>query len=111
MQNGHSDRRTSTRAYTVKFWQMDIQKEKAATKGATKAAAKAAAKAPEARAEKAATQGYGLKWLRTCCANGYGHDVQMATDMMCKWPRTCCANGYGHDVQMATDMMCRWLRT
>ena len=58
-------------------------------------------------------------WLRTWCANGYGHDVQMATGMMCKWPRTCCANGYGHavqmatdiDVQMATDMMCRWLRT
>ena len=86
MQNGYSDGRTSKRAYTVKLWQMDMQKEKAATKGATKAAAKAA----EAGTEKAATQGYGLKWLQkwhwkwlklaTAC-KGYTQDVKISADI------------------------------
>ena len=96
MQNGYSDRRTSKRAYTVKFWQMDMQKERAATKGATKAAAKAAAKAAEAGTEKAATQGYGLKWLQ----KWHWKWLKLAT--ACKGLHTRCENICGHS---DSDMM------
>ena len=85
MQNGYSDRRTSKRAYTVKLWQMGLR-QNSGEKGATKGATKAAAKAAEAGTEKAATQGYGLKWLQKMALEmaEVSYSLQRATHKMWK---------------------------